>query len=362
MSDSNVPVLPHLRLVALSTLSALLLACPGNSAPAANAEGEDADEPAVAAAEIALDIHEWPIPWEGTRPRDPYVAPDGTVWFVGQQGHYLGHLDPETGELSRFELPSGAGPHTVIVDDEGYPWYAGNRDRHIGRLDPETGEITRYDMPEGVNDPHTMDWTSDGRIWFTAQRSPPAGYVGLFSPQTGETQVVAIPGEGMRPYGLVVDATDRPWFAFMGTHAIGTVDPETMELQIVETPDARTRTRRIGITSDGRVWWVDAAAGFLGVYDPRDESMRQWQSPGGEGSALYAVAIDSEDRLWYVEAGPDPNRIIGFDTRAEAFVSVNEIPSGGGAVRHMVFHAPSNAIWFGTDTHTIGRAVVPAAR
>lgn len=33
--------------------------------------------------------------------------------------------------------------------------------------------------------------------------------------------------------------------------------------------------------------------------------------------------------------------------------------SGGGAVRHMVFHAPSREIWFGTDTNTIGRIKVP---
>ena len=34
-------------------------------------------------------------------------------------------------------------------------------------------------------------------------------------------------------------------------------------------------------------------------------------------------------------------------------------PSGGGAVRHMVYHAPSNSMWFGTDTGTIGRARLP---
>ena len=27
-------------------------------------------------------IEEWEVPWEGSRPRDPYVAPDGGVWFV----------------------------------------------------------------------------------------------------------------------------------------------------------------------------------------------------------------------------------------------------------------------------------------
>jgi virginiamycin B lyase len=337
----------------------LVLALAGASVLFVGERRQTAVEGSEPASRVKLEIREWPVPWANTRPRDPAVAPDGSIWFVGQTGDYLGRLDPKTGEMKQFELPKGAGPHTVVVDKTGYPWYAGNRDRHIGRLDPATGEVKRYDMPEGVDDPHTFAWTSDGRFWFTAQRSRPAGYVGLFDPKTGEARVIQVPGEAMRPYGIVTDASDRPWIAFMGKNAIGTVDPATMKLEIIETPDARSRIRRLGITSDGRVWWVDAAAGFLGVYDPRKRTMRQWPSPGGERSSLYAVAVDTQDRVWYVETGSDPNRIVGFDTKAEEFVSINEIPSGGGAVRHMVFDKPTNTIWFGTDTHTIGRAVVP---
>lgn len=321
-------------------------------------QGADAAPAPIAAEDqqIKLDIREWPVEWQRTRPRDPFVAPDGSVWFVGQTGDYLGRLDPETGEMKRFELPQGAGPHTVIVDKEGYPWYAGNRDRHIGRLDPATGEVKRYDMPDGVDDPHTMAWTSDGRIWFTAQQ---AQRIGLFDPATGETKVIEVPGQRMRPYGLVVDKNDRPWIAFMGDNAIGTVDPETMELQIIETPDEASRIRRLSLTSDGKVWWVDAAAGFMGAYDAGSRQMRQWLSPGGRESDLYATAVDSKDRLWYVEAGLNPNRIIGFDTKQEKVISINEIPSGGGSVRNMVYHEPTNTIWFGTDAGTIGRARAP---
>lgn len=247
----------------------------------------------------------------------------------------------------------------MIVDEEGYPWYAGNRAAHIGRLDPATGEITRYEMPEGVNDPHTLVWDSEGDIWFTAQRSQPAGYIGHLDTGTGEVDVVEVPGEAMRPYGIVVDSRDRPWIAFMGTNAIGTVDPASMELTLHRTPDEESIIRRIGLTSDDRVWWVDARRGWMGVYDPVADEMEQWRSPGGENTGLYAMVVDDRDRIWYVETAPDPNRFIGFDPATEEFFSITEVPSGGGAVRHMVFDPETDAIWFGTDTHTIGRAVVP---
>ena len=307
---------------------------------------------------VSLDFTEWKVEWENTRPRDPYVSPDGQIWFVGQAGDYIARLDPQSGEMQRYDIPK-AGPHNVIVDDKGYPWYAGNKDKHIGRLDPETGQVTRFEMPEGVNDPHTMAWTSDGNIWFTIQRSGKAGFIGKLATDSGEVEIIEVEGSNMRPYGLVVDKQDRPWIAFMGTNAIGTVNPDSMQLEIISTPHEESIIRRIGLTSDNRVWWVDAGMGYVGVYNPQDKSMQQWQTPGGEAAGLYAMAVDSQDRIWYVETGLQPNRFIGFDSKTEQFIAIDEVPSGGQTVRHMVFDKASNAIWFGTDAHTIGRAVVP---
>ena len=86
-----------------------------------------------------MDIKEWPVPWPNTFTRDPYVAPDGRVFFCGMAGNYVGVLDTATGEFKRFELPNPANPHNLIIDAKGIVWYAGNRGAHIGRLDPATG-------------------------------------------------------------------------------------------------------------------------------------------------------------------------------------------------------------------------------
>ena len=97
------------------------------------------------------DMKEWTIE-RGGRSRDPYVAPDGKVFFAGQQGNYVGMVDPASGAVKYYELEENTNPHTVIVDDQGTVWYAGNRNGRIGKLDPKTGEII-YDkkrIPEGV--------------------------------------------------------------------------------------------------------------------------------------------------------------------------------------------------------------------
>lgn len=314
--------------------------------------------PASASVSLAVadtvEIREWTVPWEATRPRDPIVDPDGRVWFVGQRGNYLAALDPASGEFERVELPPGALPHNVIVGPDGALWYAGNGDSHIGRVDRATEELRRFDVP--VDDPHTLYFSPDGALWFTAQG---ANRVGRLDTATGEVQLLEPSIPDARPYGLVMDGEGHPWIALFGTNRIATVDPATMELTEYPLPAADTRIRRLDVTSDGRVWYVDYARGTVGVLDPVTGdglSSVEWVTPGGAGSRPYAMAIDERDRIWLVETGSEPNRLVGFDPTTEEFFAVTPIPSGGGTVRHMVYHRPTQSLWFGTDANTIGRA------
>ena len=83
----------------------------------------------IAASALAVedvDIREWEVPYEQSRPRDPYAASESSVWFVGQRTGYLAHLDTESGEFRQVELKSGSGPHNLIVGSDGIVWYAGS--------------------------------------------------------------------------------------------------------------------------------------------------------------------------------------------------------------------------------------------
>jgi virginiamycin B lyase len=310
---------------------------------------------AIVAAPLAPDpveITEWPVPWENTRPRDPYVGPDGRVWFVGQAGDYVGVLDPASGEFTRFALPEGAGPHNLIVAPDGKIWYAGNRAAHIGILDPSSGKVTQIATPDGVRDPHTLVWDSKGDIWFTAQQS---NYVGHVDVDQRAVHVVPVPTARARPYGIVTDRRDRPWIVLFGTNKLATVD-SGFALREIELPRPEARPRRLVVTSDGMVWYGDYAKGYLGRYDPKTGAVREWPMPAGEASLPYAMTVDDKDRIWLVETGVRPNRLAGFDPGQGAFFATVAIPSGAGSVRHMVFDPKTRSIWFGTDAGTIGRA------
>ena len=99
--------------------------------------------------------------------------------------------------------------------------------------------------------------------------------------------------------------------------------------------------------------------GYLGRLDPKTGAVKEWQNPGGAASLPYAMTVDDQDRLWFVETGRQPNRLVGFDPKKESFFGLTDIGAAApNTVRHMTFDKKSGQIWFGTDQGTIGRATV----
>jgi virginiamycin B lyase len=70
------------------------------------------------------------------------------------------------------------------------------------------------------------------------------------------------------------------------------------------------------------------------------------------------MAVDRNDRIWIVETGLMPNRLVGFDPAIGAFLTETDIPSGAGSISHLHYHEPAGEIWFGTASNYVGRAIV----
>jgi virginiamycin B lyase len=309
--------------------------------------------PAAVVAQDAqrFDLKEWPVE-RGGRSRDPYVAPDGKVFFAGQQGNYVGRLDPTNGQVRYYELEESTNPHTVIVDDQGFVWYAGNRNGRIGRLDPNTGEAKIF-MTGEATDPHTMHFDGKGNIWFSSQNS---SRIGRLNMATGQFELINPLGEQRaNPYGLDIDPQGRLFVSLFATNKIAMVEPN-MQFKIFNTAEGG-RIRRNHVTTDGMVWYVDYSRGYVGRLDPNTGQTKEWLSPGGAASRPYAITADDQGRLWVSETG-ETKMLVGFDPKTEQFFA--KIPVSNN-IRHMMFHPATQTMWFGTDANNIGRIVTRAA-
>jgi virginiamycin B lyase len=315
-----------------------------------------AAQPARAGALPLSEAKTWNTPWDGTRPRDPFVDQQGRVWFVGQVGNYVARLEPGSGEFKRYEIDPGTNPHNLVVDAKGMVWFTGNANGRIVRMDPASGKLTTFLMPDAsVRDPHTMTFDKRGDAWFTAQG---AGVVGKLTPADGKIRLWRM-ASGSRPYGIWIDSHDRPWFDLFGTNQIGTIDPKSGEFKAYTLPNERSRPRRIAITPDDAIWYGDYTRGYLGRLEPRTGAVKEYALPSGLGSLPYAMTVDDRGRIWLAETGIQPNRLVAFDPARQAFTeSIPIAADRANTIRHMVFDKATRQIWFGGDANMVGRVKV----
>ena len=82
--------------------------------------GRPMPRPLIIAGPVQVSFHEWQVPTAGSRPHDPLATPDGYIWYTGQMANTLGRVDPATGAIKEFPLPTPmSGPHGLVDDKDG---------------------------------------------------------------------------------------------------------------------------------------------------------------------------------------------------------------------------------------------------
>jgi virginiamycin B lyase len=284
---------------------------------------------------LNVDIKEYDVPTPHSRPHDPAVALDGSLWYTAQGANKLGRLDPKARQFKEYPLKTpNSGPHGLVADQEGNIWFTAISGGYVGKLDPRTGAIAEYRPSDGARiDPHTPVIDHNGILWFTNEET---NYVGRLDPRTGKMTLTKSPTPHAVPYGIVVTQNNVPLFCEFGTNKLAGIDPNTMTIREYNLPATSARPRRIALAPDGTVYYTDFARGYLGHFDPvSGRLLKEWASPGGAESEPYGIAITNDGNVWYSESGLTPNTLVRFDPKSESF-SAKQIPSGGGVVRNMV--------------------------
>ena len=284
---------------------------------------------------LNVQIQEYDVPTPKSRPHDPALAPDGSLWYTGQAANKLGRLDPKTGEFKEYPLKTpNSGPHGLVSDKDGNIWFTAISAGYVGKLNPKTSEIAEYRPDSGAEiDPHTPVFDHHGILWFTNEET---NYIGRLDPKTGKMSLIKLATPHAVPYGIVILKDGTPFFCEFGANKLASVDPGTMKIREYILPATEARPRRIAMAPDGSIYYTDFARGYLGHFDPSTgKLLKEWSSPGGSESEPYGIAITNDDEVWYSESGVKPNTLVRFDPKSESF-STKPIPSGGGVVRNMV--------------------------
>jgi virginiamycin B lyase len=225
----------------------------------------------------------------------------------------------------------------------------------------KTEDLERIQLREDAKDPHTLIFDKDeNRIWFSIQHSNMVGSMDIATRELRYTKPYSV--EASRPYGIEEAPDGKLWIAHFGTNMISEVDPETMAVTEYKMPAEDARPRRITVLSNGDVYYGDFARSTLGLVRSGEGFVKEWAFPKGDIEAEpYLVLSDSNDIVWSTVHDSKTNFFVGFDPRVEAFVSISPVksaPKGQGHIRHGHYHEETGSIWFGSDSGTIGQAVV----
>ena len=276
----------------------------------------------VAFPAIAQETQVYNLP-SGSRPHDVAPAPDGLVWYTGQNRGVLGILDPRTGVVREIVLGSGSRPHGVIQGPDGAAWITDGGQNAIVRFDPGNDEVKVWPLPAGTGNANlnTAAFDGDGVLWFTGQN----GIYGRFDPATETMDVYPAP-RGRGPYGITATPSGEVCYASLAGSHIARIDRVTGEAIVIEPPTPNQGARRVWSDSHGRIWVSEWNAGQLSLYDPADGSWRSWQPPGAD-PAIYAVFVDGRDIVWLSDFAADA--VYSFGPSTEQFTTYPNSGTGG---------------------------------
>lgn len=116
---------------------------------------------------------------KGWAPRRMAASPDGSLWVTLFGKGSLLHFDPVAEKLLKeYPLPAGrsGGPYAVTVDGAGMVWANEFYSNTVVRLDPDTGKIRIFTLPSKGLGIRKMVVDAEGRLWYMGSHN---GHLGV---------------------------------------------------------------------------------------------------------------------------------------------------------------------------------------
>jgi virginiamycin B lyase len=183
---------------------------------------------------------------------------DGALWFTESPGNRIGRIDPATGTISEFGVPTfQSAPWEIALGPDGNLWFTEMLGNKIGRITTD-GTITEFPLPAPASQPNTIRPGTDPN---------PADDCAFQQDALGDEAFFARYGN----FGGCVSAlatTKTLWFTEQAGNRVGQI---TTDGEIFEFPLPRAGTQPGGITqgSDGSMWLTEFAGNAIGRLDLR---------------------------------------------------------------------------------------------
>jgi streptogramin lyase len=256
-----------------------------------------------------LSITEFSLqPFANERPYLIAAGPDGNLWFTDSGASKIGMINPTTGAITDYPLPSAPNQSEgIAVGSDGNLWfteygYTDVHDNQIGVINPSTHAITEFDQGPAITDLWGLTAGPDGNLWFTEDRTDK---IGMINPATHAITEFAVPTAGSTPFGITAGPDGNLWFTESNSsvHQIGRINPVTGAITEFLAPYTNSQPTGIKAGPDGNLWFTDSGGvsgvPAIGVITPAPDSSHlvvtqqpQASVTAGTGFGLMVQAQD----------------------------------------------------------------------
>jgi len=328
---------------------------------------------------------EWTIPPTGTTPYG-IAATSGlpSIWFVEYGTSRLGRLDPTTGEIKEYQLPSTGRPWDIKLDTDPSgnfrsAWIsfseAIDTKYYVAKYDGS--DLHMFQIPSPCERPHGLWLERDPTtsqldvkyVWIAFGN----GYIGRIdpvNPQAGATWSFSywqLPGLGTptdpsaAPLSIIfVPMYGGVFYTDPGRDKIGFLNPYP-KATLVEWPTIASGSDPYGIAvdKDGNIWFTESGStdgrSRIGKLNPMTNVLTEYRIPS-DNAEPRGILVDNVDEMgrklsdktgiWIAEHRT--NKIAKFDPEGNTFVEFTRPVSGAPHGLAMDL-TPSRRIWYSDE-------------
>jgi virginiamycin B lyase len=270
---------------------------------------------------------EYDLPRPTAMPHDVILDPDGQAWYTDFGHQFLGKLDPESGRVTEFPVPTlkadyPPGMLDIEIDKKGDLWIGLMLQAGIAKFDRKSEKFTMIPLPQDINNPASqqamvmpLSAEVDGKVWMNSVGIPGVHRLELatmrfetFAPFKNMPRG----GAERSVYGIKADSQNNLFFMDFGSEYIGRIDARSGQFTFFKTPTANSNPRRGYMDPQDRLWFTEYRVDKLAMFDTKSERFTEWQAPAY--SWPYDVIPDKNGELW--TAGMSDDRVTRLDPKS----------------------------------------------
>ncbi|MGD0284245.1 MAG: SMP-30/gluconolactonase/LRE family protein, partial [Candidatus Saccharimonadales bacterium] len=260
-------------------------------------------------------------------------GPDGNVWFTEMESNKIGYINPNTRQITEFNLPQGdTDPTGMTKGSDNNLWFTGELSDKISKITP-AGAVTVYSLPTSFVQPNSITAGPDGNLWFTIYGSNGIGVMNTSGTLLNEYNVTGGPeGISVGPDGNIwfceqnakqvvkmnintgavtnypvtyapEDTAPGPdgnvWFTMGNSSQIGKINPSTGAITYYNIPSSTSYIASfVTAGPDGNMWYSLAYLG-LGTINPTTGATETYVTPSSSTGGAWGVVTGPDKNIWY---------------------------------------------------------------